>query len=188
MSTHTDPPLSPPEREKSGTESADARAKAHEVAERAQEQAQDMAGQAQDRIRDQVDQRSTQAGQQIHGQASDLRTIGDALREQGKDRPAELANRLAGYAEQAGSYLQQKNADSLLSDAEDLGRQKPAAVAAGALAAGFLAARFLKASSSQRYASRKAVSGSGGPATAGLPGAGPLETPVFAETPVSTLR
>jgi hypothetical protein len=134
--------------------SADAQAKAQEVVGRAQEQAQNAAGQAQDRAREQINQRSTQAGEQIHGHASDLRSVSDALRDQGKDRPAQAVDRVAGYAEQAGTYLQDKDADSMLSDAEDFGRQKPAVVAAGALAVGFVAARFLKASSSRRYASR----------------------------------
>lgn len=154
MSTQADPSRSSPPGSSAST--GDAQAKAQEVAGRAQEQAQAMAGQAQDRVREQVDQRSTQAGEQLHGHASDLRSVSDALREQGKPRPAEAVERVAGYAERAGSYLQDKNADSLLSDAEDFGRQKPAVVAAGALAVGFLAARFLKASSSRRYAAREA--------------------------------
>lgn len=139
-----------------------AQAKAQEVAGRAQDQAQEVAQQAQDRVRTQVDQRSTQVGEQIHQQASDLRSVSEALRDHGKDRPAQAADRLAGYAEQAGSYLRDKDADSLLSDAEEFGRQKPAAVAAGALAIGFVAARFLKASSSRRYASRERPPGSAG--------------------------
>src|SRR6202042_3991797 len=63
--------------------------------------------------------------------------------------------RLAGYAEQAGSYLRDTNAASMLSDAEDFGRAKPAAVAAGALAVRLVASRFLKASSSRRYSARQ---------------------------------
>lgn len=168
MSTQTGPPRSAATA--AASESAgEVQAKAQEAAGRAQEQAQAVAGQAQDRLREQVDQRSTQAGEQLHGHASDLRSVSQALRDQGKDRPAQLTDRVAGYAEKAGSYLHDKNADAMLSDAEDLGRQKPAAVAAGALAIGFVAARFLKASSSRRYASRETSQHSDAAALAGSP-------------------
>jgi uncharacterized protein YjbJ (UPF0337 family) len=154
MSTQTDARHSTSATESEGSTTA-AQAKAQEVVGRAQDQAQAVAGQTQDRVREQVNQRSTQLGEQIGQHASDLRSVGEALREQGKNQPAQATDRLAGYAERAGSYLRDKDADSLLSDAEEFGRQKPAAVAAGALALGFLAARFLKASSSRRYAARE---------------------------------
>jgi len=127
--------------------------------EKAQEKAQQAAGQAQLRMREQLDQRSTQLGEQVHQQASDLRSVSEALRDQGKHRPAQAVERLAGYAEQAGGYLRDKNADTMLSDAEDFGRQRPGVVAAGALALGFVASRFLKASSSRRYSARDAGRG-----------------------------
>lgn len=155
MSTQADAPRSTSAHPESVGATTDAKAKSREIAGRTQEQARAVAGQAQDRVREQVDQRSTQVGEQINQHASDLRSVSEALRDQGRDKPAQAAGRLAAYAEQAGSYLRDKDADSLLSDAEELGRQKPAVVAAGALALGFVAARFLKASSSRRYASRE---------------------------------
>lgn len=133
----------------------DAQAKAKQAAGQAQEKAQVAVGEAQDKVREQLDQRSSQLAEQAHQQASDLRSVSEALRDQGKDRPARAVDRLAGYAEQAGSYLRDTDADSMLSDAEDLGRRKPGAVAAGALALGLLASRFLKASSSRRYSVRQ---------------------------------
>ena len=131
-----------------------AQEKAQQAAGQAQEKAQQAAGQAQAKVREQLDQRSTQLADQVHQQASDLRSVSEALRDQGKGRPAEAMDRLAGFAEQAGSYLRDKDADAMLGDAEDFGRRKPAAVAAGALMLGFAASRFLKASSSQRYSRR----------------------------------
>lgn len=187
MSTQATDPLRPsPQDSSSGTTDDGTQAKAHEVAERAQEQAQALAGQAQDRIREQVDQRSTQAGEQIQQQASDLRSVSEALRDQGKDNPAQLADRMAAYAEQAGSYLREKNADSLLSDAEDFGREKPAAVAAGALAIGFVAARFLKASSSRRYASKQPLPVQTASSPAGLPAASSSQQATSTGLPVET--
>lgn len=128
-----------------------AQAKAVEVAGQAQEKAQQAASQIQDRLREQIDQRSSQAAGQINEQASDLRTVGETLREQGKEAPAKAADQLAGYAEKVGTYLSEKDSHTLLADAEDFGRRQPLAIAAAGLAVGFAASRFLKASSGKRY-------------------------------------
>jgi hypothetical protein len=136
---------------------SDAQAKAAEVAGQAQEKAQQAAGQVQGKLREQLDQRSSQAAVQINEQATDLRSVGESLREQGKDGPAKAADRLAQYAEKVGGYLHEKDSDALLADAEDFGRRQPWAVAAGGLALGFAASRFLKASSRQRYQGRTTV-------------------------------
>lgn len=158
MSTETNPPRGM-DGDSSSAADAGARAqdKAQQVTEQAQEKAQQAAGQAQAKLREQLDQRSTQLAEQARQQGSDLRAVSEALRDQGKARPAQLINRLAEYAEQAGRYLHDKDADAMLGDAEDFGRQKPAAVAAGALGLGFAASRFLKASSSKRYSARDAA-------------------------------
>jgi hypothetical protein len=136
---------------------SDPQAKAAEVAGQAQEKAQQAAGQVQDKLREQLDQRSSQAASQINEQAADLRSVGESLREQGKQGPAKAADQLAQYAEKVGGYLQTKDSHDLLSDAEDFGRRQPWAIAAGGLALGFAASRFLKASSSQRYRGRLTV-------------------------------
>jgi ElaB/YqjD/DUF883 family membrane-anchored ribosome-binding protein len=136
---------------------AGAQAKASEMAGQAQEKAQQAAGQVQDRVREQIDQRSSQAAAQIKEQASDLRSVGESLKEQGKDGPAKAADRLADYAERVGGYLHEKDSHALLSDAESFGRSKPYAVIAGGVALGFAASRFLKASSTERYRSGSAT-------------------------------
>src|SRR3954462_8172300 len=84
---------------------AQAKDKAQEVAGQAQEKAQEAAGQARNQLRGQIDQRSTQAGQQVSGHASDLRSVGDSLREQGKEQPAKLADQAADRLESAGNWL-----------------------------------------------------------------------------------
>lgn len=157
MSTQTNPPRGM-DGESSSAADAGSRAQneAQKVAGDAQAKAQQAAGQAQDKLREQLDQRSTELAEQARQQGSDLRAVSEALRDQGKDRPAQLIDRLAEYAERAGRYLHDKDADAMLGDAEDFGREKPAAVAAGALALGFAASRFLKASSSKRYSARDA--------------------------------
>jgi hypothetical protein len=119
--------------------------------EKAKDQAQQAAGQAKGAARSQIDQRSTEAGQKVGGFASDVRTVGEQLREQGKDQPAKLADQAAERAEKLGRYLEHSDADRILQDVEDFGRRQPWAVIAGGVGLGLVASRFLKASSSRRY-------------------------------------
>jgi gas vesicle protein len=125
--------------------------KAQEVAGQAQEKAHEAAGQAKNRLAVEVDRRSSEAGERLQSTAGDVRSVGQELRKQGKDKPAELAERAAEQVERFGGYLHGADGDRLLHDVEDFGRRNPWAVVAGGLATGFLASRFLKASSSRRY-------------------------------------
>ena len=131
-----------------------AQEKAQELAGQAKEQAGQAAGQAKEQLRTQVDQRSTQAGEQVTEQAKSIRTVSESLREQGQDKPAQMAEQAADRIERLGSYLTESSADRILSDVEDFARKQPMAVLAGGVALGFFASRFLKASQSERYYSR----------------------------------
>lgn len=122
--------------------------------DQAKEKAQQAAGQAKGALRSQVDQRSTEAGDKVGGLAADVRSVGDQLREQGKDQPAKLADQAAERAERLGGYLRESDADRILGDLEDFGRKQPWAVIAGGVALGLVASRFLKASSTRRYEER----------------------------------
>ena len=159
-----------------------AKEKAGQAGAAAQEKAQQAAGQAKGRLREQVDQRSTQAGEHVASTAADVRTVGEELRKQGKDKPAQLADQAAERAERLGGYLKESDADRILGDLEDFGRKQPWAVAAGGLALGFAASRFLKASSEKRYQS----SGAGGKTAPelGYAGATTREVPPPAAPPV----
>ena len=127
---------------------------AEQTKEKAKEQAQQAAGQARGALRGQVDQRSTEAGERVNTIASDVRSVGEQLREQGKDQPAKLAEQAADRAERLGSYLRDSDADRILDDVEGFGRRQPWVMIAGGIAIGVLASRFLKASSSRRYEAR----------------------------------
>jgi hypothetical protein len=122
--------------------------------DQAGEQAQKAAGQAKSAVRSQVDQRSTDVGQKVGGFASDVRSVGEQMRQQGKDRPAKLADQAADRTERLGRYLTESDADRILGDVEDFGRRQPWAVIAGGVALGLVASRFLKASSGRRYEQR----------------------------------
>jgi hypothetical protein len=128
-----------------------AKEKAQEAAGQAKEKAQEAKQQVGGRVREQVDQRATQVGEQVASTASDLRSVGEQLRSDGKDQPAKLAEQAAERTERLGSYLRDSDADTILGDVEDFARRQPWAVVAGGLALGFAASRFLKASSSERY-------------------------------------
>jgi hypothetical protein len=118
--------------------------------EQAKDKAQAGAQQAKRTVRDQVDQRSTEAGRRVGTTAQDIRSVGEELRNQGKDQPARLAERAADRAESLGDYLQRSDGDTILRDIEDFGRRQPWTVIAGGIAIGFAASRFLKASSERR--------------------------------------
>jgi hypothetical protein len=122
-----------------------------DAAGQAQDKAQQAAGQARNRVRDEVDTRSTQAGEQAETVAGDVRSVGEHLRAEGKDKPAELADKAAARVAELGDYLKRSDGDAILRDAERFGRDKPWAVMAGGVVLGIAASRFLKASSSRRY-------------------------------------
>ena len=144
------PPLTAPVTPEPGSDTS--------TADQAKEKAQEAAGQAKQKagsqLRSQVDQRSTEAGERVGGFASDVRSVGEQLREQGKDQPAKLAEQAADRAERLGDSLKNNDADRILGDVEDFGRRQPWVVSAGGVALGLVASRVLKASSSSRYEQR----------------------------------
>lgn len=159
---------------------------AEQAQEQVKEKAQDAAEKARTTLREQVDTRSTQTGEQIKQQASDLRSLSLELRNQGKDGPARLAGQAAERAEHVGSYLTRSDADRILRDAEEYGRSNPWAVIAGGVAVGFLASRFLKASSSNRYHGRSApVQGQSGASAPGDRFERPLPAPHVGGAPAT---
>ena len=141
-----------------------------EAKDQARERVQEASGQAKGRVRDEVDRRSTEAGQRVSAAAGDARSVGEELRKQGKDRPAQLAEQMADRAERVGGYLERADGDRILGDVEDFGRRQPWAVAAGAFAVGLVASRFLKASSRNRYQAAARRTTEGGPSAQALGG------------------
>jgi hypothetical protein len=141
----------PPTQPDSSSTTEQAKEQVKQRAEQTKQQAQQAGAQAKDKLREQVDHRSTQAGERVGATAQDVRSVAEELRKQGKDQPAKLAAQTADRVERVGGYLKESDADRILRDVEDVGREKPWAVALGGLALGFAASRFLKASSTQRH-------------------------------------
>jgi hypothetical protein len=156
---------------------------AQQVAGQAQGKAQEVAGNAQGSLREQLSRRSNDAGEKIAGTADDLRSVGEELRNQGKETPAKFADMAAERTEKVGSYLRDSDVDKLVGDVEDFGRRQPLAALAGGVAVGLVAARFLKASSRSRYRQR---TGSGA-ATPGQRAAGPPYRDRSEATPAGTI-
>ena len=206
MQTYSTPTTNGPTTPGDASATDQAKDKAQQATGAAKDQAQQAAGQAKGALRSQVDQRSTDAGQKVGGLASDVRSVGDQLREQGKDQPAKLADQAADRAERLGNYLEHSDADRILNDVEDFGRRQPWAVIAGGVALGLVASRFLKASSTSRYEQRGSGQGSAqlpartgdvSPATSGIhtppvtvgpavPTAPPADTTLTGGMPVGT--
>jgi len=119
--------------------------------------AKDAAGRAGEQtktfMRDQFEQRMSQGADQVSSTAEDLRSIGQELRNKDKEGPAKLAEQLADRIERVADYMKSADADRILRDSEEFGRQRPWAVMVGGLALGFALSRFLKVSSSSRYGS-----------------------------------
>jgi len=131
---------------------------AQQAAGAAQQVAGQVAGQARGQVSQQVDQRSTQAGEQVLSVVQDARQVGDTLRGQGQERPAQWVDQIAQRAEGLGEYLRNSDGERILHDVEDVARRQPGAVMGGGLLLGLMASRFLKASSSRRYESRSSGS------------------------------
>jgi hypothetical protein len=130
---------------------SDAKEQVREKAQVAQQKVHEQAEQASGRVKQEVDRRSTQAGEQVASTAEALRSSSEHLRAQGNEREAKATERVAERAERLGTYLRDKDGDTILGDLEDFGRRQPLVVALGGVALGFAAARFLRASSSERY-------------------------------------
>ena len=142
--------------------------------EQVQEKASQLGDQVQQTARDQIDQRSTDAGERVQALSSDLRSVGERLREDGKEGPANLADQVADRADRLGGYLSASDASTILEDVEDFGRRWPLVFMAAAAGVGFVAGRFLMASAARSADAAKGVGDAGLPSnsrpTATLPG------------------
>lgn len=127
-----------------------AKQKVQETAQQAQNQAgqkaQQLKTEAGQRLRTEIDNRSTAAGEQVSSTAQALRRVGEQLRNEQQDRPAQLAEQAAQRAERVGRYLTEADSNRILRDLEQLARRRPWLVAFTGAAVGFLASRFVKAS------------------------------------------
>ena len=108
---------------------AEAKEKGGELVSEAQEQISEKAhaltGKADQQFRTQFDQRSTQAGEQVHSIGKALQSGAKQLRDEGKDTPAKVVEEVARRADDFGTYLESTQADKFLHDIESFARRRP---------------------------------------------------------------
>jgi hypothetical protein len=125
---------------------AEAKVAAAGVASEAKDAGRQMAGDARRAAEEQIDQRSTMAGERVGIAAEDARDIAEHLRGRGREAPAKLADQAADRMERFARYLQDADADRIMSDVRRVGRERPGALVAGAAVVGVLIGRVVKAS------------------------------------------
>jgi ElaB/YqjD/DUF883 family membrane-anchored ribosome-binding protein len=165
-----------------GTESAgESRSALEQAAGTAREKTGELSQQVSSRFRDEVNQRSTQAGEQVRSVAEVVRRTGEQLRQDAKEREANVADQAEQRVNRLADYLVEADADRIVSDIEDFARRRPwAAVVAGA-ALGFAASRFLKASSGRRFEEQRLMTQRQGHAELSAAGSDGREEPVAPE-------
>ncbi len=131
----------------------DMRATASRMSDQAKQAAHDVTGRAKEQGRAMFDEHKGTAADQMEGVAGAFRETAGRLQGEGRSEAGRYIGMAAERLEGFGRQLRDKDAESLLREAEDLGRRAPGALFAGAVAVGFLLSRFLRSSSQHRYAS-----------------------------------
>lgn len=179
-----------------GTTGADqvqeaARDTAEDLKDTVRESSTQLSSTARDWMQQEADQRTSAIASQARSIADAMRQTTSKLHDEGQPQAARVTEVIADRVDQAATYLDQADGQRLMSDAQDVARRNPWAVAAAGLVAGFAASRFMKASrsteppsgldASTAYETRPAYSGSetsgyGGPGASGTTGVGTTGT------------
>lgn len=123
-----------------------------EVKQEARQYAEKMTGRAKEQGRSIFEQQKESAATQVESVAHAFRNTAGQMQGDGQ-QTGHYVEMAADRLESLGRVLRQKDVDTLITDAENLGRRAPAAFFAGSVVAGFLFARFLKSSAERRNAS-----------------------------------
>lgn len=113
--------------------------------------ASDMTERAKTKGKSMLEERKGSAAQQFDSVAHAMRNTADQLQGEGQSQTGHYVGMLAERLEDFGRQLRDKDMDTLIGDAENLGRRSPGTFLAGSVIAGFLFARFLKSSSQRRH-------------------------------------
>lgn len=153
MTHHTHNPNVADAEVKDGVQQAKEVAK--QAVDQVQQKAQEVASQAQDQAKSAVNTRKDQAVEQLGSVAQAIRTTGSELRNQDKGMVAQYADQVADRVDRVSSYLQERDVDQLLEDAENMARRQPELFLGGAFIVGLLVGRFIKSSGERRMARRE---------------------------------
>ncbi len=130
----------------------DAKETGRRMVDEAKHAAQDLTGRAKIQGRSMFEQQKDSAATQVDSAAHAFRSTAAHLQEEGQSQTGRYVSMVAEQLESLGGQLRHKNLDTLLRDAEDLGRRSPGTFFAGSVIAGLLLSRFLKSSSQHRRA------------------------------------
>lgn len=128
---------------------------AKQAVDQVQQKAQEVASQAQDQAKSAVNTRKDQAVEQLGSVAQAIRTTSTELRNQNSDTVAQYADQVADRVDRISGYLQERDVDQLLEDAENMARRQPELFLGGAFIVGLLVGRFIKSSGERRMARRE---------------------------------
>ena len=120
--------------------------KSSELVDQAQHQANKLTHQAQDQLKSAAKDRKVQAVSSLENVVDAIRTTGQTLRNNQQTDAAQYVDKLAHQVDRVSSYLDEKEIDQIVGDAENLARRKPTLFLAGAFGIGLLVGRFLKSS------------------------------------------
>ncbi len=95
-----------------------------------------------------ISERKSQAAERINAVSGAFRSVSQQLRDQNQGAIAQYADQAAKNVDRLSGYLQEHDAEEIITEVEAFVRKRPALVLGGAIAAGFLLARFLKSSRS----------------------------------------
>lgn len=130
----------------SGAAESDMGAAASQAAERARHETRQLMGQAKDRAKSALADQKGVVAEQIGSVADALRMTAHNLSDQNKASTARYADWAADGLERLSMSFRDRDIDSLVSQATDFARRRPAAFLGGAVVAGLLLSRFLKSS------------------------------------------
>jgi hypothetical protein len=116
----------------------------------AKQYTKNMADSAKEQGRSMLEGQKDSAAAQVDSAAHAFRDTAKQLQGEGQSQASRYVGMFAEQLESLGGQLRHKNMDTLIRDAEDLGRRSPGVFLAGSVVAGFLLARFLKSSTEHR--------------------------------------
>jgi hypothetical protein len=141
--TETDIPIETPDVPHAGLPASSST----DVISQSQQQASQLMDKAQAQAKSRLTTQKHQATQGLQSLAQTLDQTSQQLQQQGQESLAQYATKAGDQVEQLAQYLQQRDINQLLGEAQDYARGHPISFLAGAFALGFTAARFLKSSS-----------------------------------------
>jgi hypothetical protein len=129
---------------------SESKGKVAQTAEQAQQKAKEITQQAQEQAKSAAASRKEQAAEGLQGIAQAFRQTGETLRQENQGAIADYSEKMASQIERFSSYLEERDVDQLLGDAEGFARRHPEAFLGGAFAFGLLLGRFIKSSGERR--------------------------------------